>query len=65
MKNELEEKYRHPRDSHLTFDPEPHDYYVDGQGGYVSVTEIIKEHFPTDFDKEEVIRSMMSKRSWK
>jgi len=44
----------HTRDSRITFDEEPHIYYVDGScEGYISGTTIIHSMF-TPFDKEKV-----------
>ena len=36
----------HERDARITFDPVPHKYYVDGKGGYTSVTTFVHESFP-------------------
>ena len=61
----LEQKNGHPRDKHLEFDPEPHTYTVDGEGGYISVTGLVKEHFPDTFNKDWMISQMMMGKNWK
>jgi ATP-dependent exoDNAse (exonuclease V) beta subunit len=46
----------HKRDDRITFDEEPHIYYIDGcSNGYISSTTIIHSMF-TPFDKEKVAK---------
>lgn len=45
----------HERDASLTFYPVPHEYKVDGKGGYTSVTTWVHSHFPR-FDAPSAAR---------
>jgi len=53
----------HPRDSLLHFDPIPHTYTVNGEGGYTSVTTWNHSHFK-EFDADLVITNMMRSVNW-
>jgi hypothetical protein len=53
----------HPRDQFITFDEEPHLYYVNGEGGYTSVTTFNHGHF-SHFDADAIIDKMMKGKNW-
>ena len=50
----------HPRDRHLTFDPEEHRYYIRGNPSTISVTTLIERHFPV-FDSRRVASKVVVK----
>lgn len=50
----------HDRDAHLTFYPVPHEYRVDGQTGFTSVTTWVHSHFPK-FDGPGAARRKLGK----
>lgn len=56
----LEELNSHERDSRISFDEEPHIYYVDGIPYDISVTGFIKE-FTHEFNEDEVINKYYNK----
>ena len=47
----LENKNKHPRDSHIIFDEGPHIYTIDGDSNYMSVTTWNHSHFEKFEDK--------------
>ena len=55
----------HDRDKNLTFDEEPHKYYVhdDKESEYISVTTWIHTHFEP-FNASIIIDKMMNSRKW-
>lgn len=60
----LIEKNKHPRDSRIRFDEEPHLYYIDGSTeGYISVTTLIHSFFQ-EFNPDEIIDKMMKSQNW-
>ena len=60
----LQEKYGHERDSHITFDPVPHKYTVDGETDYTSVTTWNHQFFKP-FDSDAIINGMRKRANWK
>jgi ATP-dependent exoDNAse (exonuclease V) beta subunit len=56
----LAQKNAHERDAKITFDEAPHLYYIDGQGGYTSVTTWNHSHFG-HFDADVIIDGMQRK----
>jgi ATP-dependent exoDNAse (exonuclease V) beta subunit len=56
----LAQKNAHPRDAAITFDEGPHLYYIDGKGGYTSVTTWNHSHFG-HFDADAIIDGMQRK----
>jgi len=56
----LSAKNAHPRDAMITFDEAPHLYYIDGKGGYTSVTTWNHSHFG-HFDADAIIQGMQHK----
>jgi hypothetical protein len=59
----LENKNKHPRDSHIIFDEGPHIYTIDGDSDYMSVTTWNHSHFEK-FDAESIITNMMNGKNW-
>lgn len=59
----LEQENQHERDSHITFDEEPHIYTIDGDSDYMSVTTWNHSHF-SPFDADTVITNMMNSPKW-
>ncbi len=59
----LEQENLHERDSHITFDEEPHIYTIDGDSDYMSVTTWNHSHF-SHFDPDTVITNMMNSPKW-
>ena len=51
---ELKEKNKHPRDEHISFKEEGHEYNIDGDIGYTSVTSFLKQFFQ-EFDADKAI----------
>jgi ATP-dependent exoDNAse (exonuclease V) beta subunit len=56
----LAQKNAHPRDAMITFDEAPHLYYINGKGGYTSVTTWNHSHF-AHFDADGIIDGMQRK----
>jgi ATP-dependent exoDNAse (exonuclease V) beta subunit len=54
-------KNRHPRDAHISFKEENHEYTVLGEKGYTSVTTFVHKHFPK-FDNEFIINNILSSK---
>ena len=61
---ELAKANDHPRDRHVTFDPEEHRYYINGNPDTISVTTLIERHFPV-FDTHRVAGKVAAKPSSK
>lgn len=59
----LEKKNPHERDSHITFDEEPHIYTIDGDSSFTSVTTWAHSNFG-HFDADKIITKMMKGRNW-
>jgi len=53
---------KHQRDQRCEFDPEPHEYRIDGIS-YLSVSTIVSTFFPV-FNPDEAINKMKNGRSW-
>jgi hypothetical protein len=53
----------HPRDEFIVFDELPHIYYVNGEGGYTSVTTWNHMHF-SHFDADAVIDKILTNKKW-
>lgn len=53
----------HPRDEFIVFDELPHIYYVNGEGGYTSVTTWNHMHF-SHFDADAVIDKILVNKKW-
>lgn len=53
---------RHERDTRCEFDPEPHEYRIDG-ASFLSVSTIVSRFFPI-FNPDEAIRKMKNGRHW-
>lgn len=53
-------KNHHPRDALITFDEGPHLYYIEGKGGYTSVTTWNHSHFG-HFDADAILNGMQKK----
>ena len=53
----LATKNSHPRDARIRFEEENHQYFVDGEPGYVSATTVIKQFFHV-FDADAVLKKM-------
>lgn len=62
----LSQLHPHPRDQHITFKEEGHQYtiHTDPDGKYTSVTTWCHSHFPK-FDADTIIAGMMRGRNWK
>jgi hypothetical protein len=60
----LSSRNNHPRDLNIKFEEEGHKYTIFNESKYTSVTTWNHSHFP-HFDADEIIRKMMSGRSWK
>lgn len=56
----LAQKNAHERDAMITFDEVPHLYYINGEGGYTSVTTWNHSHF-AHFDADRIIDGMQRK----
>jgi len=56
----LAQQNAHPRDAQITFDEAPHLYYINGKGGYTSVTTWNHSHFG-HFDADAIIDGMQKK----
>jgi ATP-dependent exoDNAse (exonuclease V) beta subunit len=52
-------KNTHPRDANIQFKEENHEYTVNGEKGYTSVTTFVHKHFP-HFDNEGIINKILS-----
>jgi hypothetical protein len=50
----------HPREERITFDEPTHTYYVDGKGGFTSVTQKIARFF-RPFQRDKIIFAMLRK----
>jgi ATP-dependent exoDNAse (exonuclease V) beta subunit len=59
----LQKKNPHERDTHITFDEEPHIYTIDGDSNYMSVTTWNHKHFE-QFDADKIIGRMMKSKNW-
>lgn len=59
----LASRYPHHRDPHITFDAGPHEYKIHGEGGYISVSTLVKEYFPT-FDGRAVAERMVERKDF-
>ena len=59
----LEERNKHSRDSHITFDEGPHIYTIHGDSSFTSVTTWVHNHFEK-FDADKIIKNMMSSKNW-
>jgi len=59
----LSKKNYHIRDTHITFDPVPHKYTVNGDTDYISVTTWNHSHFEK-FNSDVVIDKMMNSNNW-
>jgi ATP-dependent exoDNAse (exonuclease V) beta subunit len=57
----LSVKNKHPRDEHITFREENHEYTVMGKKGYTSVTTFVHKHF-AHFDNESIVKNILSSR---
>jgi hypothetical protein len=57
----LANKNRHPRDAHISFKEENHEYTVLGEKGYTSVTTFVHKHF-SHFDNETIINNILSSK---
>jgi len=55
----LDEKNKHCRDWRIKFNPQLHEYSIDGNENYISVTTLIKEFF-VKFDENIVIQKIKS-----
>lgn len=64
MTSLLANKNNHERDSHITFEEEPHIYTIDGDSDYTSVTTLISKHFE-HFNADKIITKMMNGRNWR
>jgi len=53
-------QHKHPRDDLITFDEKPHLYYIEGRGGYTSVTTWNHSHF-AHFDADAILDKMQHK----
>ena len=60
---DLAKVHKHPRDALIEFFEGPHLYFVNGQGGYTSVTTFIKALFEK-FDSELIVSKMMNGKRW-
>jgi len=54
-------KNYHPRDANIKFKEENHEYTVNGEKGYTSVTTFVHKHFP-HFDNESIIKNILSSK---
>tara|TARA_B100001093_G_scaffold384215_1_gene369931 strand:- start:7105 stop:7872 length:768 start_codon:yes stop_codon:yes gene_type:complete len=61
--NYLKNKNKHVNDDNITFKEEGHEYTVNGNKGYTSVTTWIHSLFDT-FDADKIIQNMMNSSSW-
>lgn len=60
----LQKKNKHPLDSRIVFDEEPHIYYIDGSSkDIISVTTLIHTYFP-HFNSSKIIDNMMKSKKW-
>lgn len=59
----LKDKNAHIRDKDIVFYEQGHRYYVKGQGGYRSVTTIVKNAFEK-FNADKIIDRMMQSKNW-
>lgn len=60
----LSQLHAHPRDRHIVFDDEPHDYYIRGsKDGWTSVTTFI-HHFFKPFQGRLIATRMVRSRHW-
>ncbi len=60
----LEKKHAHVQDKDIFFYSANHEYRVNDQRGFVSVTQLVKTHFPR-FVADDVIKKMMASPRWK
>lgn len=60
----LKEINKHDRDERIIFEESNHQYFVDGDPNYISVTTLIKEFFPK-FDSDLIIKKMQASNNWK
>ena len=63
MNTLLEERNKHPRDNHISFDEGPHIYTIHGDSSFTSVTTWVHHHFEK-FDADKVIANMMRSKNW-
>jgi len=54
-------KNQHPRDANIQFKEENHEYTVNGEKGYTSVTTFVHKHF-SHFDNEGIIKNILSSK---
>lgn len=54
-------KNLHPRDANIQFKEENHEYTVNGEKGYTSVTTFVHKHF-SHFDNEGIIKNILSSK---
>jgi len=59
----LEEKNKHIRDKHISFEEGPHIYTIDGDSDFTSVTTWIHSHFH-HFDADDIIKKMRASKNW-
>ena len=59
----LSNLHPHERDTHISFDEEPHIYTIDGDDNYMSVTTWNHSHFE-HFDADAIITKMMRSKHW-
>jgi ATP-dependent exoDNAse (exonuclease V) beta subunit len=54
----------HPRDSNISFEEGKHEYTVNGEKGYTSVTTFVHKHF-SHFDSESILQNILSSKKMK
>jgi hypothetical protein len=57
-------KNAHPRDAAITFEDKKHEYTVNGEKGYTSVTTFVHKHFAS-FDSNKLINTILNSKKMK
>ena len=55
-------RWQHPRDAHIRFDAENHQYHIHGSSNVISVTELVQSFFP-EFDAKRVSQRIANRSS--